>query len=248
MVRCFIALGGNLGDVSATFKQALAQLDAHPDVTVGHVSGIHRTAAVGERAGGEFHNAAAELETTLSALNLLNLLQQVERDFGRTRTQRWSPRPLDLDLIFYGGELISLPELTVPHPACWYRRFVLDPLAEIAADVVHPEKKVTVGELRSRLVARPLEFALAGGREPDRASLIEHLRPQFPDARIDYWAPHLVAMHGQPAVIAWLGPNNKAEHQAEFEALPLVRRLDVSAVAPAERLAFLRDVIAAALG
>ena len=123
MPRCHIALGGNLGDVEETFHWALARLGGTDPSTVTRVSSVFRTRPVGPHAGGEFTNAAAEIETDLEPLALLDLLQDLERRAGRTPGEHWGPRPLDLDLIFYADQMIDMPRLRVPHPACWYRRF-----------------------------------------------------------------------------------------------------------------------------
>src|SRR5262245_21273994 len=125
MPHCLIALGGNLGAVERSFEGALQRLADAPRCALVAASRLHRTAAVGTDAGPEFLNAAAEVATELAPLELLDLLQSIERDFGRIRGTHWGPRTLDLDLLFYGSEIIDLPRLVVPHPAVWHRRFVL---------------------------------------------------------------------------------------------------------------------------
>ena len=206
MSRCFLALGGNTGRVTETFDRALERLDAEPLVALGPVSRVYRTAPVGEEAGGEFLNAAVEIETELPPLELLDLLQSIEADFGRTRTIHWGPRALDLDLILYGDLRIELPRLQVPHPACWYRRFVLDPLCEIAGDVVHPQKGVTLHELHRRLLARPFRVFLTGSDRPARIQLIEALRPQFDGVEFRQGDAAEPAGDFNPALLIWLGP------------------------------------------
>ena len=152
-----MSLGGNLGDVAVTIDRALERLHQPPEVVLGKRSSLHRTKPVGADAGAEFVNSATQLETSLSAHELLDRLLSVEAEFGRVRTIRWGPRPLDLDLLFFGDAIIDdRPRLRVPHPACWYRRFVLDPLVEIAPEFVHPGKEVSTAELHHRLMVRPL--------------------------------------------------------------------------------------------
>ncbi len=134
MPTSYIGLGGNRGLVADTFRQALDRLDSLRGIDLVQLSPLFQTAPVGENAGAPFVNAVAELRTKLSPGNLLHALQETEDYFGRVRKVPGVPRTLDLDLLFYGSEIVRHPGLTVPHPACWYRRFVLDPLAEIAPD------------------------------------------------------------------------------------------------------------------
>jgi len=243
MPRCFVGLGGNIGPVEQTFRQALEQLDAFADLSAGRVSASYRTRAVGEAAGEAFINGVATVDTDVDPSELLGRLQSIEEQFGRTREARWGPRALDLDLILYGDEIIERPELRVPHPACWYRRFVLDPMAEIAADVLHPEKRVTFGELRSRLLRRPLPVALAGGGGLNRLS---ELQAEFPQARIWVWDES--SHDDDPALLFWMGETTGSDTSGtQLPQLPLLPRLDAScADEPAEM--FVRHALQAALG
>lgn len=161
MTRCLIALGGNVGDVPETFAAALRRL-AGPDLRVTAVSRLFETPPMGVNAGGTFLNAAAAVEAALDAASLLDRLLAAEDALGRVRTVHWGPRPIDLDLILFGEEVIDTPQLHVPHPAAWYRRFVLDPLCDIAGEVVHPEAVATFAALRERLAVRPLPIAVDG--------------------------------------------------------------------------------------
>ena len=157
MTTALISLGGNLGDIAATIGRALQRLHQPPEVCVVLRSSLFRTKPVGTDAGAEFVNAAAVLETSLTAHELFDRLLTTETEFHRVREIHWGPRTLDLDLLCFGDAVIDdQPKLRVPHPACWYRRFVLDPLVEIAPQFVHPEKGVTMTELRRRLTVRPL--------------------------------------------------------------------------------------------
>ncbi len=177
MTLCHIALGGNLGDVEATFAAALERLSSG-DIHVRAVSRFFATPAMGSGAGGRFLNAAASLETSLRPLGLLDRLLSVEDALGRQRNIRWGPRVIDLDLVLYGEDVIDEPRLRVPHPGCWHRRFVLDPLDEIAPDAVHAESRETIRSLRSRLLARP--FIVACDDESLRSQLTQALSDQFP--------------------------------------------------------------------
>ena len=137
MNTAFIALGANLGDPAATVK-AFAALANLPDSRIVHCSSLYRTAPVGITEQPEFVNAVAQLETDLAPEALLDALLEIEQRFGRIRAERNGPRTLDLDLLLYGDQFVSLPRLTLPHPRLHLRAFVLQPLAEIAPDLKIP--------------------------------------------------------------------------------------------------------------
>jgi len=181
-----IALGGNLGNVPETFDRALHSLTDHPGIQLIRRSRNFRTRAIGSQAGDDYINAAALLQVHCTPQVLLNGLQQIEADCGRTRTLHWGPRTLDLDLLRFGdvqmvehgpgreqngnrGETdrpnpqqTESGSLIVPHPACWYRRFVLDPWYEIDPEWNHPLLRETVREMRGRLVSRPIRVLITG--------------------------------------------------------------------------------------
>jgi 2-amino-4-hydroxy-6-hydroxymethyldihydropteridine diphosphokinase len=155
-VAAYIALGSNLGDRRAMLEEALALLRLQPGVEVVNVSSYHETEPVGGPAGqGKFLNAAACLRTTLGARPLLGVLQAVEAQLGRVRTERFGPRTIDLDLLLYGTEILQIQEagceLIVPHPRMHERSFVLEPLVEIAPLTVHPLLQSTAKDLLERL-------------------------------------------------------------------------------------------------
>jgi len=145
-VRAAIALGSNLGDRDATLRRAAAALrGVLPDL---RLSSTHETDYVGAGpAQPAYLNAVAVGETSLPARGLLEALLEIERQFGRERPYPDAPRTLDLDLILYGLDIIDEPGLVVPHPRFRQRRFVLEPLAEIAADWIDPVTGRTVDEL-----------------------------------------------------------------------------------------------------
>ncbi len=134
-VLACVALGANLGDATATVRQAFQALDGLPHTRLLRPSSLYRTAPW-EASGPDFINAVGLLQTDLCAPHLLAALQALEQAAGRERPYLNAPRTLDLDLLFYGDGRIQSPTLTVPHPRLWERAFVLVPLAEIAPERV----------------------------------------------------------------------------------------------------------------
>ena len=137
MVTAYIGMGANLGDALATVAAAVAVLARLPGCWLQRVSSVYRSAPVDAR-GPDFCNAVVAVTTTLSPEALLAALQAIEQDFGRQRPYRHAPRTLDLDLLLHGAALRSTPQLTLPHPRLHQRAFVLQPLLEIAPDLLVP--------------------------------------------------------------------------------------------------------------
>ena len=143
MTTAYVGLGANLGDRRAAIEEALARLDAEPDISVTATSILRETAPVGYTDQAAFLNGAARLETTLPARGVLDRLLGVERALGRERTgPRFGPRTIDLDLLLYGGETIDEPGLTVPHPRLHERRF---PVSGVRVCVGKPELELEGG-------------------------------------------------------------------------------------------------------
>lgn len=142
MARAYVGLGSNLGDRERTIRRALDELAAEPGIRVLTVSTLIDTEPVGPVEQPRFLNGVVELETTLSARDLLALLLDVERRFGRRRegVPPQGPRTLDLDLLVYGEAEVAEPGLDLPHPRLHERRFVLEPLAEVAPGLEVPGK------------------------------------------------------------------------------------------------------------
>jgi 2-amino-4-hydroxy-6-hydroxymethyldihydropteridine diphosphokinase len=150
MTRAYVGLGANLGDRRRTLLRALELLDAEADVTVVAVSTFRETDPVGLVDQPRFLNAAAAVETDLSAPELLERLLAVESRLGRTREgPRFGPRVVDLDLLLYGRSTIDRPGLTVPHPRLHERRFALEPLAELDPALEVPGRGTVTALLES---------------------------------------------------------------------------------------------------
>lgn len=231
MPRCHIGLGGNIGDVRGTIEQALAALPRH-GLAVVRRSRLYDTTPVGSQSD-RYLNAAATVETQLAPENVLKALQQIENAAGRTRAVHWGPRTLDLDLLLYGDEQLHSRRLILPHPGLWYRRFALDPMAEIAGDDIHPVFCVSINVLRERLRERPLPVHLCG--EPrEGSSLANGLNVQFgPDL---LWVP-------EPAAAAIVLQTGDPPMPVPPHALP--RTIDLRSEPHALRRA--HDILTAAL-
>jgi 2-amino-4-hydroxy-6-hydroxymethyldihydropteridine diphosphokinase len=140
VTRAYIGLGSNLGDRRAQLDEALRRLETDPAVAVVAVSSFRDTDPVGVVDQPRFLNAAAALDTSLPPRELLDRLLAVERALGRDRSgERWGPRTVDLDLLFYGDLALDQPGLTVPHPRLDERRFVLEPLVELDPALTLPD-------------------------------------------------------------------------------------------------------------
>jgi 2-amino-4-hydroxy-6-hydroxymethyldihydropteridine diphosphokinase len=134
-VTAYIAIGANLGDTKFTVQEAIENLSSIPHTNLVKHSSLYQTAPI-DSTGPDYINAVAEVLTFLNAPELLQQLQIQEHAAGRQRPHVNAPRTLDLDILLYGSAQIQSESLTVPHPRMWQRAFVLQPLAEIAPQLV----------------------------------------------------------------------------------------------------------------
>jgi 2-amino-4-hydroxy-6-hydroxymethyldihydropteridine diphosphokinase len=136
MASVIISLGGNVGDVRATFRKAISNICGMTQAALVARSSDYSTPPVGGVPQDDYVNAVIEIDTDLDPHALLFTLHRIEQKFGRNRANEvlWGPRPLDLDIIAYDDVLIAKPELMLPHPRAFERAFVMVPLAEIAPD------------------------------------------------------------------------------------------------------------------
>ncbi len=143
----YIGLGSNLGDRYGNITRAIDKICLLPHTRVERQSGNYLTAPVGPQDQPDFVNAAIETVTEMSPRELLNALKGIEKSLGREQTCRWGPRIIDLDILLYDDLVIEEEDLNIPHPEMHKRRFVLEPLCEIAPDAAHPLIKKTVREI-----------------------------------------------------------------------------------------------------
>jgi 2-amino-4-hydroxy-6-hydroxymethyldihydropteridine diphosphokinase len=146
----YLGLGSNLGDREANLREALERLES-AGIRVVRRSSIYETEPRDVPDQPRFLNAAVEVETDLFPLQLLASIQNIEREMGRRRVTPKGPRNIDIDILFYGRSVIATADLQVPHPRITERRFVLEPLAEIAPEFRHPVSGKTAREMLATL-------------------------------------------------------------------------------------------------
>jgi len=159
----YLSLGSKVGDREAHLRDAIARLQSQGRVTA--VSSLYETEPVEVTEQAWFLNCAAALETTQPPEELMAALLNIEREMGRQRTQKKGPRIIDIDILLFSDKIIDSPDLTVPHPSMHQRRFVLQPLAEIAPDARHPKLKKTIRELLDALPSGQTVRHFKGNRQ-----------------------------------------------------------------------------------
>ena len=140
MNKAVLLSGSNMGDLSRNMESALIMISQYAGV-IKNTSFIYETEAWGKIDQPAYYNQVIELNTTLDANTLMQKLLQIEKMMGRERTEKWAPRLIDLDILYFNNEVINEPDLKIPHPHLHERRFTLVPLSEILPDMLHPVLK-----------------------------------------------------------------------------------------------------------
>lgn len=160
MNTVYLLIGGNVGNVRETFRNAIAAIGQKTGM-VKKKSSLYETAAWGMENQPAFLNQALEVATEFSAREMLEKVLYIEQELGRTRDEKFGPRIIDIDILFFNNEMIDEPDLKVPHPLLHKRNFVLYPLSEIAPELVHPvlQKNIRtlLGETSDTLAVKKLE-------------------------------------------------------------------------------------------
>ena len=145
----YLSLGSNLGDREANLRTAIEKLGEFGNIAA--ISSFYETEPVEVTAQPWFLNCAVKLDTEKMPRQLISAILALEQSMGRQRKQQKGPRTIDIDVLLFGSSVIEIPSLTIPHPHLHERRFVLEPLAEIAPDARHPIYKRSMRELRDAL-------------------------------------------------------------------------------------------------
>lgn len=184
MPTILIALGANLGDLGETLNQAVDELASDPDFTLLDRSELLVTKPVGGPSGQpDYLNSAAKFSTSLSPEQVHQKLIEIEQNHGRVRLQRWGARKLDLDLLLYDQQVIKTPQLTIPHPRMSFRRFVMQPAAQVAAEMLHAELDATIGQLWSQLSGSPPVVEIAALPGPAVSELLAVTEKELSDPK-----------------------------------------------------------------
>ena len=179
----YIGLGSNLGERAHTLAQAVDRLGRHPGIEVLQTSEVRETVPLGGKDQPSYLNAAVRARTSMNGEGLYAELAAIEKSLGRGREEKWGARTIDLDLLLFGDQIIRQARLTVPHPQMHMRSFVLEPLGELAADLIHPLLHVSIKALLKRLqggdfvldARRPQLVSIAGNIGVGKTTLAQRL-------------------------------------------------------------------------
>ncbi|MBI4726774.1 2-amino-4-hydroxy-6-hydroxymethyldihydropteridine diphosphokinase [candidate division TA06 bacterium] len=149
--KSYVGLGSNLGNRLGNIRFALAAMGQMPGSSVLRMSAVYETEPYGNPGQPKFLNAAVEIETALEPTTLLKSLQRIEHHLGRVRQAKWEPRVIDLDILYFGNQVIDTPELKVPHPELSLRRFALVPLCDLIPEFEDPTSRQKVKVLLQKI-------------------------------------------------------------------------------------------------
>ena len=152
----YVGIGSNVGDKPFNCRYSVDKIDQLPGCHVTACSSIFKTEPEGVTGQDWYANCVVQVKVSQRPSKLLKGLIGIESDMGRIRKERWGPRIIDLDLLLFGQEIIESDNLIIPHPLLHKRRFVLDPLVQLAPDLMHPVLKLTISQLLNRLPKGPL--------------------------------------------------------------------------------------------
>ena len=188
MTRAIVAFGANLGDPARMFRAARERFEGAAGVNSVKTSPLYRTVPVGGPTDQpEFLNGAFAVETSLTAEALFSLMRRIEAALGRQRKEAWGPRSIDLDLVLFAAAIHSSESLSTPHPRMHFRRFVLAPAIDVAADARHPLLGCTLDELHRSLVeltAGKRLLAVIGDHTEERSEAARLFQQRFPSAKV----------------------------------------------------------------
>jgi 2-amino-4-hydroxy-6-hydroxymethyldihydropteridine diphosphokinase len=206
MASCLIGLGSNQGNRQHLLETAAARIVAESTSRFIGLSSWYETAAVGGPSGQpKFLNGVLAIETSLSPQQLLTQLQQLEHALGRRREERWAQRPIDLDLLLHDDVVLHTSSLQLPHPRMAWRRFVLEPAAEVAGGMIHPTFGWSISRLLEHLNTTPFYVAITGPIAVGKTHLAGRLAEILPAHQIveqPDWG-HLSDFYRDPAGHAW---------------------------------------------
>lgn len=152
-VVAYLGLGSNIGDRIHHLTQAIVCLQNHSHIIVRRYSAIYETAPIGYVEQDMFYNLVCEIETTMDASELLQIILDIEQQLHRVRTVRWGPRTIDIDLLLYHDKVINQSNLVVPHPHMTERAFVIVPLAELIPEQCLPGESQTIRQMQTVLIS-----------------------------------------------------------------------------------------------
>lgn len=177
MPDCLISFGSNIGNSAEYFREAgrrLSEVAAHETLIASDP--ISTRPAGGPPGQSDFLNGSFRLQASLSIENLFRIIRQIESDFGRERRVRWGARTIDLDILLFGDLELLSDQLTIPHPRMSFRRFVLQPASQIAAEMMHVTSGRSIGQLLEHLETKPDRITLVSSSAPKLVRIAHDLR------------------------------------------------------------------------